>query len=43
LCLSVGNRRNQIGKEMALFSQRQLGLGAPDCPVVHLRILKIVE
>jgi hypothetical protein len=25
--------RNQVGKEMALFSQRQLGLGAPDCPV----------
>jgi hypothetical protein len=22
-------------KKMALFSQRQLGLGAPDCPVVH--------
>jgi hypothetical protein len=35
LCLSAGNRRNQVGKEMALFSQRQLGLGAPDCPVVH--------
>jgi hypothetical protein len=35
LCLSTGNRRNQVGKEMALFSQRQLGLGAPDCPVVH--------
>jgi hypothetical protein len=30
LCLSAGNRRNQVGKEMALFSQRQLGLGAPD-------------
>jgi hypothetical protein len=30
LCLSAGNRRNQDGKEMALFSQRQLGLGAPD-------------
>jgi hypothetical protein len=35
LCLSAGNRRNQVGKEMALISQRQLGLGAPDCPVVH--------
>jgi hypothetical protein len=35
LCLSAGNRRNQVGKEMALFSQRHLGLGAPDCPVVH--------
>jgi hypothetical protein len=33
VCLSAGNRRNQVGKEMALFSQRQLGLGAPDCPV----------
>ena len=30
LCLSAGNRKNQVGKEMALFSQRQLGLGAPD-------------
>jgi hypothetical protein len=35
LCLSTGNRRNQFGKEMALFSQRQFILGAPDCPVVH--------
>jgi hypothetical protein len=33
LCLSTGNRRNQIGEEMALFSQSQLCLGAPDCPV----------
>jgi hypothetical protein len=41
LCLSAGNKRNQVGKEMALFSQRLLGLGAPDsvrwctgqCPV----------
>jgi hypothetical protein len=33
LCLSTGNRRNQFGKEMALFSQRQFSLGAPDCPV----------
>jgi hypothetical protein len=33
LCLSTGNRRNQYGKEMALFSQRQFSLGAPDCPV----------
>ena len=35
MCLSDGKRRNQVGKEMAVFSQRQLGLGAPDCPVVH--------
>jgi hypothetical protein len=35
LCLSAGNRRNQFGKEMDLFSQRQFRLGAPDCPVVH--------
>jgi hypothetical protein len=35
LFLSAGNRRNQIGKEMALFSQSLLSLGAPDCPVVH--------
>jgi hypothetical protein len=33
LCLSAGNRRNRIGEEMALFSQSQLCLGAPDCPV----------
>jgi hypothetical protein len=41
LCLSTGNRRNRIGREMALFSQSQLYLGAPDsvrwctgqCPV----------
>jgi hypothetical protein len=33
LCLSAGNRRNRIGKEMTLFSQSQLCLGAPDCPV----------
>jgi hypothetical protein len=31
LCLSAGNRKNQVGKEMALFRQRQLGLGAPVC------------
>jgi hypothetical protein len=30
LCLSAGNRRNRIGEEMALFSQSQLCLGAPD-------------
>jgi hypothetical protein len=35
LCLSTGNRRNQFGKGMALFSQRQFSLGAPDCPMVH--------
>jgi hypothetical protein len=41
LYLSAGNRRNHIGKEMALFSQSLLSLGAPDsvrwctgqCPV----------
>jgi hypothetical protein len=33
LCLSTGNRRNQFGKEVALFSQRQFSLGAPDCLV----------
>jgi hypothetical protein len=32
LCLSAGNRRNGIGKEMALFSQSLRSLGAPDCP-----------
>jgi hypothetical protein len=30
LRLSAGNRRNQTGKEMALFSQSLLSLGAPD-------------
>jgi hypothetical protein len=35
LCLSAGNRRNQSGKEMALFSQSLLSLNAPYCPVVH--------
>ena len=35
LCLSVGNRKDWIENEMALFSHSQLGLGAPDCPVVH--------
>jgi hypothetical protein len=35
LCLSAGNRRNRIGEEMALFSQSQLCLGAPDYPVLH--------
>jgi hypothetical protein len=30
LCLITGNRRNQFGKEMALFSQRQFSLRAPD-------------
>jgi hypothetical protein len=41
LCLSAGNRRNQVGKEMALFSQRQLGLGAPDCPVRHAGVCQL--
>jgi hypothetical protein len=31
LCLSAGNRKNQIGNEMALFSRSLLSLGAPDC------------
>jgi hypothetical protein len=30
LCISAGNRRNQTRKEMALFSQSLLSLGAPD-------------
>jgi hypothetical protein len=30
LCLSAGNRKNQIENEMALFSQSLLSLGAPD-------------
>jgi hypothetical protein len=33
LCLSAENRRNQVGKEMTLFSQSLHSLGAPDCPV----------
>jgi hypothetical protein len=27
--------REEQGKELAVCSQHQLGLGAPDCPVVH--------
>jgi hypothetical protein len=48
LCLSAGNRRNQVEKEMALFNQRQLGLGAPDsvrwctgCPVCQTRVCQL--
>jgi hypothetical protein len=33
LCLSAGNRKNQVREEMALFSQSLRSLGAPDCPV----------
>jgi hypothetical protein len=41
LCLSARNRRNHFGKELAVYSQLLLGLGAPDsvrwctgqCPV----------
>jgi hypothetical protein len=41
--------RNQVGKEMALFSQRQLGLGAPDsvwwctgqCPVRQASVYQL--
>jgi hypothetical protein len=35
LYLSDRNRRKRIGKELAVYSQLLLGLGAPDCPVVH--------
>jgi hypothetical protein len=35
LCLSAGNRKNRVGKEMAKFSRGQRSLGAPDCPVGH--------
>jgi hypothetical protein len=35
LCLSAGNRKNRVEKEMALLSQNLLSLGALDCPVVH--------
>ena len=27
--------KNRVGEEMAMFSQGQRSLGAPDCPVVH--------
>jgi hypothetical protein len=30
LCLSARNRRKEIGKELAVYSQLLLGLGAPD-------------
>jgi hypothetical protein len=35
LYLSDRNRRKRIGKELAVYSQLLLDLGAPDCPVVH--------
>jgi hypothetical protein len=35
LCLSARNRRNHFGKELAVYSQLLLDLGALDCPVVH--------
>jgi hypothetical protein len=38
LCLSAGNRRNRFGKELAVYSQQLLSLGAPDCPVVHRKV-----
>jgi hypothetical protein len=41
LCLSAGNRKNQVEKEMALFSHRQLGLGAPDCPVRQVGVYQL--
>jgi hypothetical protein len=31
LYLSDRNRRTRIGKELAVYSQLLLGLGAPDC------------
>jgi hypothetical protein len=35
LYLSDRNRRKRFGKELGVYSQLLLGLGAPDCPVVH--------
>jgi hypothetical protein len=35
LCLSARNRRNRYRRELAMYSQMQLGLGAPDYQVVH--------
>jgi hypothetical protein len=35
LCLSARNKRKWIGKELDVYSQMLLGLGAPDCPMVH--------
>jgi hypothetical protein len=35
LYLSDRNRRKRFGKELGVYNQLLLGLGAPDCPVVH--------
>jgi hypothetical protein len=35
LYLSDRNRRKRFGKELAVYNQLMLGLGAPDCPMVH--------
>jgi hypothetical protein len=35
LCLSARNRRNRYRRELAVYSQLLLSLGARDCPVVH--------
>jgi hypothetical protein len=34
-CVVLEIREIKLKKKMALLSQRQLGLGAPNCPVVH--------
>jgi hypothetical protein len=43
LCLSTRNRRKKIGKELAMYSQLLLGLGAPDCPVVHQTVFGVPD
>jgi hypothetical protein len=35
LCLSAGNRRNRFREKLAVYSQKAVRSGAPDCPVVH--------
>jgi hypothetical protein len=35
LCLSARNMRNCFKDKLAVSAKRLLGLGAPDCPVVH--------
>jgi hypothetical protein len=35
LCLSARNRRNRLREELAVYSQKAVRSGAPDCLVVH--------
>jgi hypothetical protein len=43
LYLSDRNRRKRIGKELALYNQLLLGMGTPDCPVVHRTVFRVPD